>query len=71
LTFEEFVTEQGQSLLSLAFLLTGDGHLAEDLTQTALADAFRHWRKVEEASNPEAYVKRMLVNAHISFKRRL
>jgi RNA polymerase sigma-70 factor (sigma-E family) len=69
-TFEEFVAEQGQSLLSLAFVLTGDRHLAEDLTQTALADAYRHWRKVSAARSPEAYVRKMLVNAHISWKRR-
>jgi len=30
-TFEEFVSEQGQSLLRLAFVLTGDRHLAEDI----------------------------------------
>jgi RNA polymerase sigma-70 factor (sigma-E family) len=69
-TFEEFVTEQGQSLLRLAFVMTGDRHLAEDLTQTALADAYRHWRKVTAARSPEAYVRRMLVNAHVSWRRR-
>ncbi len=70
MTFEEFVSEQGQSLLRLAFVLTGDRHLAEDITQTALADAFRHWRKVSAARSREAYVRRMLVNAHLSWRRR-
>lgn len=70
MTFEEFVSEQGQSLLRLAFVLTGDRHLAEDITQTALADAFRHWRKVSAARSREAYVGRMLVNAHLSWRRR-
>jgi RNA polymerase sigma-70 factor (sigma-E family) len=69
-TFEELVEEQGPSLLRLAFVLTRDRHLAEDLTQTALGDAHRHWRKVSEASNPEAYVRRMLINAHLSWHRR-
>jgi RNA polymerase sigma-70 factor (sigma-E family) len=69
-TFEEYVTEQGQRLLRLAFVLTGDAQLAEDLTQTVLADAFRHWRKVAAAQYPEAYVRRMLVNAHLSWRRR-
>lgn len=70
MTFEEFVADHGRSLLRLAFVLTGDGHLAEDLTQTALADAYRHWRKVAASRQPEAYVRRMLVNAHLSWRRR-
>ena len=70
MTFEEFVADHGQSLLRLAFVLTGDRHLAEDLAQTALADAYRHWRKVAAARAPEAYVRRMLVNAHLSWRRR-
>ncbi|WP_309229736.1 MULTISPECIES: SigE family RNA polymerase sigma factor [unclassified Blastococcus] len=70
MTFEEFVDAQGAALLRLAFVLTGDRHLAEDLTQTALADAYRHWRKVTAAQDPAAYVRRMLVNAHLSWRRR-
>lgn len=70
MTFEEFVADHGQALVRLAFVLTGDRHLAEDLTQTALADAYRHWRKVASARRPEAYVYRMLVNAHLSWRRR-
>jgi len=69
-TFEEFVAAQGQSLLRLAFVLTADRHLAEDLTQTTLADAYRHWTKVTQADDPAAYVRRMLVNAHLSWRRR-
>jgi len=68
--FEDYVTEQGNSLLRLAYVLTGDGYLAEDLTQTALADAYRHWQRVETARHPHAYVRRMLVNAHLSWHRR-
>ena len=70
MTFEQFVAAQGQALLRLAFVLTGDRHLAEDLTQNALADAYRHWRKVTAARDPAAYVRRMLVNAHLSWRRR-
>ncbi|WP_336031911.1 SigE family RNA polymerase sigma factor [Geodermatophilus sp. FMUSA9-8] len=70
MTFEQFVAVQGQSLLRLAFVLTGDRHLAEDLAQAALADAYRHWKKVTAASDPPAYVRRMLVNAHLSWRRR-
>jgi RNA polymerase sigma-70 factor (sigma-E family) len=68
--FEDYVTEQGQSLLRLAYVLTGDAHRAEDLTQTALSDAYRHWRKVLAAKHSDAYVRRMLVNAHFDWHRR-
>lgn len=68
--FEDYAVEQGQSLLRLAYVLTSDAHLAEDLTQTVLADAYRHWRKVSAARNPDAYVRRMLVNAHLDWHRR-
>jgi RNA polymerase sigma-70 factor (sigma-E family) len=68
--FEDYVAEQGRSLLRLAYVLTSDAHRAEDLTQTVLADAYRHWRKVVSAQNPDAYVRRMLVNAHLDWHRR-
>lgn len=70
MTFEEFVAAQGASLLRLAFVLTGDRYLAQDLTQTALAGAYRHWRRVSATGDPAAYVRRMLVNAHLSWRRR-
>jgi RNA polymerase sigma-70 factor (sigma-E family) len=69
-TFERYVAERGPSLLRLAYVLTGDAHLAEDLTQIALADAYRHWRRVAAAREPDAYVRRMLINAHLSWRRR-
>ena len=68
--FDDYVARQGGALLRLAFVLTRDAQRAEDLTQTALADAYRHWRKVSAASNQDAYVRRMLVNAHLDWHRR-
>jgi RNA polymerase sigma-70 factor (sigma-E family) len=68
--FEDYVAQQGQSLLRLAYVLTTDGHRAEDLTQTVLAEAYRRWRTVVAARHPDAYVRRMLVNAHLDWHRR-
>ena len=45
--FEQYVAGHGRKLLRLAFLLTRDTYLAEDLTRSVLADAYRHWSKVE------------------------
>jgi RNA polymerase sigma-70 factor (sigma-E family) len=69
-SFEEFVAAHGRSLVRLAVVLSGDRQVAEDLAQTVLADAYRHWKRVHAATDPEAYVRRMLVNAHLSWRRR-
>ncbi len=68
--FEDYVAARGQALLRFAFVLTRDADIAEDLVQTALAQAYRHWRKVGRAEYPDAYVRRILVNAHLGWRRR-
>lgn len=70
MTFDEYVAERGQGLLRLAYVLTADAYLAQDLVQTALVDAYRHWHRVAAAEHPDAYVRRILVNAHLSGRRR-
>ena len=70
LDFELFVTERVDALLRFAYVLTGDVSLAEDAVQDALTTACARWGRVSRADDPEAYVKRMVVNAHISWWRR-
>ncbi|WP_406208953.1 SigE family RNA polymerase sigma factor [Kitasatospora sp. NBC_01560] len=67
--FEEFVAARSPRLLRMAWLLTGDPHLAEDLLQTALAKVWPKWDKIS-IDRPEAYVRRVLVNSHVSWWRR-
>lgn len=62
--FQSFVSARWPYLVRTAYLLTGDPHDAEDLTQTALAKAYRSWRRVWRSDNPEAYVRRMLVTCN-------
>jgi RNA polymerase sigma-70 factor (sigma-E family) len=69
-TFEEYVLVRGGSLVRFARLLTGDEHRAEDLVQEVLAKAYVHWRRVGGLDRPDLYVRRMLVNAHHSWRRR-
>jgi len=45
-----------------AYLLCGDWHEAEELAQEALARTFVHWKRVETAANPDAYVRKIIVN---------
>ncbi|MGY1638816.1 SigE family RNA polymerase sigma factor [Geodermatophilus sp. SYSU D00742] len=69
--FAEFVSREQAALLRLAVLLTGDRGHAEDLVQTALLKTYRHWPRVARSGPPSAYVRRVLVNAHTSWRRRL
>ena len=41
--FEQYVASRGRALERYAYVLTGDAHLAQDLTQTALVKAYRRW----------------------------
>ena len=64
--FDEFVAARASALLRTAHLLTADPAAAEDLLQDTLVRAWSRWSRVRRADAPEAYVRRMLVNASIS-----
>jgi RNA polymerase sigma-70 factor (sigma-E family) len=58
-------------LVRFAYGLTGDRDLAEDLAQTALANAYASWSRVRRADDPDAYLRRIVLNAHRSgFRKR-
>ncbi|MEV0581518.1 SigE family RNA polymerase sigma factor [Nonomuraea sp. NPDC050310] len=68
--FDEFVAARSTSLLRTAVLVCGASvHDAEDLVQHALEKVYRHWARIRE-DNPEAYARRVVVNAAISRSRR-
>ncbi len=69
-TFEEFVAARGPALVRLARGLLRDPDTAEDVVQDVLAKALLHWKRVQAADDPVAYVNRMVVNASTSFWRR-
>ncbi|GAA2374547.1 SigE family RNA polymerase sigma factor [Streptomyces carpaticus] len=62
--FRAFATGRWPRLLRTAYLLTGHHHDAEDLVQVALVKAYARWHRVAQASDPDAYVWRILINAH-------
>lgn len=61
--FREWAAARTARLHRTAYLLCGDWHVAEDLVQEALTRAALHWRRVETVDEPDAYVRRILVNA--------
>jgi len=66
--FATYVRERSPRLLHTSYLLCHDWALAEDLLQTALAKAWRSWRRIEK--DPDSYVYRILVNTNASWTRR-
>jgi RNA polymerase sigma-70 factor (sigma-E family) len=68
--FSEFARSRLARLSRIAFLLTGDHHAAEDLLQTALTKVAEKWKRVSQTGSPDAYVRRVLYNEHVSMWRR-
>jgi RNA polymerase sigma-70 factor (sigma-E family) len=68
--FREYVTKRSNSLLRTAYLLTGNRADAEDLVQAALAKTFVAWDRIEDRGALDGYVRRAMVNTHISWWRR-
>jgi RNA polymerase sigma-70 factor (sigma-E family) len=66
--FAEFVVARQAALLRTAYLLTGHAQDAEDLVQTTLVKVVPHWRRIRD--DPDAYVRRALVNENVSRWRR-
>ena len=67
--FTAFVRATGTQLHHAAMLLTGDHHLAEDLTQATYAKVFARWPRVSTAESPLAYARTVLLNAFLSHRR--
>lgn len=68
-SFSEFVHARGPALGRLAYLLTADRHLAEDLLQSALHKTALRWRQIDEGRR-EAYVRTVLYHEAVSWWRR-
>jgi RNA polymerase sigma-70 factor (sigma-E family) len=60
--FGAFAESRWPGLVRLAFGLTGDRWAAEDIAQATLARAYIAWRRVSRADDPDAYLRRILVN---------
>ncbi|MGI8723009.1 MAG: SigE family RNA polymerase sigma factor [Geodermatophilaceae bacterium] len=69
--FDAFVVNRYTTLVRFGFVLTGNRSSAEDLVQTALFLTFQRWDALADPVDPTAYVRRVMVNAHISWTRRL
>ena len=70
-TFTEFDARHRSALLRFAMVLTGDFHQAQDIVADVLGRAFEQWPRIAMMQYPLAYVRRMVINEHLSWRRRL
>ena len=70
LVFSDYVAARRPQLFRTACFICGDPHRAEDIVQDALARLYAAWDRVERMDNIDGYVRRIIVNAHLSDRRR-
>jgi RNA polymerase sigma-70 factor (sigma-E family) len=68
--FVEFAVAVSPRLRRTAFLLCGDWHTAQDLTQATLAKVFVAWRRINRQDAAPAYAMRTLLNTFLAGRRR-
>lgn len=68
--FESFAQSRVESLRRTAYLLCGDVHTADDLTQMTLTKLFLAWSRLERHGELDAYARKVLLRAYLDTKRR-
>jgi len=69
--FDRFCADEYAAVAGLAYVLTGSWATAEDLTQDAFFAAFRKWEQLQRYDKPGAWVRRVVANRAVSWRRRL
>ena len=68
--FAEYVRSRSPALLRAAQAMTGNRTDAEDLLQATLVKAYQSWGRIDDPAALDTYVRRVMVNTHISGWRR-
>jgi RNA polymerase sigma-70 factor (sigma-E family) len=68
--YSAYVSARWHTLVRAVVLLGIARHEAEDVVQTALERCYRSWRSVVRASDPDAYVYRVVVNTMLTSRKR-
>ena len=69
--FGDFMRGRWPAMVRLAYGLTGDLGHAEDVAQATFARAYASWSRVARTGDPDAYVRRIVINENNTrFRRR-
>lgn len=68
--FRQFAEARQAQLRRSAYLLCGDWHQAQDLTQTTLMKLYAAWGRVNQDGNADAYARTILTRTFIDQWRR-
>lgn len=68
--YAAYVDGRGAALRGTAYLLCGNWHSAEDLSQTALTKLYLAWRRIDRAGSVDAYARQVLLRAFLDERRR-
>ena len=68
--FADYAAARQSHLKRTAFLLCGDWHEAQDLTQTALLNLCKAWHRAKRADSIDAYAQKTLINAFLGGRRK-
>jgi RNA polymerase sigma-70 factor (sigma-E family) len=68
--FVAYYEARGDYLRRTAYLLCGDWHLAEDLTQTTFTKLYRSWHRIQRHDVLDQYARRVLLRAYLDERRR-
>lgn len=69
--FSRFFAARARSLRGLAYLLCGDWHRAEDITQVALTRLYVAWPRLGDRERLDGYAQRIVVRTFLAENRRL
>jgi len=67
--FAAFVRSRGDHHLRMAVLIAGDWQAGEDLLQASLLKLYRAWPRLDTSADPDAYLRRIIVNTRNSWWR--
>jgi RNA polymerase sigma-70 factor (sigma-E family) len=68
--FGDYYAARGAAFRATAYLLCGDWHLADDLTQIAFAKLYLAWPRIQRKEPIDRYVRRTLVRVFLDERRR-
>ncbi len=70
MTFEDWASARLEPLLRFAAVLCGSRPTAEDVVQDVLVKAIGRWDTIQAADKPDSYLRRMVINEYLSWRRK-